>query len=54
MVVTGPWARIQQGFVDDPQNSVRAADGLVAEVMQLLGTTFADHKHGLEGQWCRS
>ncbi|WP_329319830.1 hypothetical protein [Streptomyces sp. NBC_01262] len=47
------WQEIQQGFVDDPQSSVRAADSLVAEVMQLLATTFADHKHGLEGQWHR-
>ncbi|WP_262371142.1 hypothetical protein [Streptomyces sp. WAC01526] len=30
-----------------------AADALVAEVMQLLATTFADHKQGLEGQWHR-
>jgi hypothetical protein len=47
------WQEIQVGFVDDPQSSVRAADGLVAEAMQLLATTFADHKHGLEGQWHR-
>jgi hypothetical protein len=47
------WKEIQQGFVDDPQNAVRAADALVAEAMQLLATTFADHKHGLEGQWDR-
>ncbi|MGW3625424.1 hypothetical protein [Streptomyces sp. NPDC000880] len=47
------WQEIQQGFVDDPQQSVRAADGLVAEVMQLLATTFADHKQALESQWHR-
>ncbi|WP_239472114.1 hypothetical protein [Streptomyces sp. NEAU-S7GS2] len=47
------WQEIQQGFVDDPQQSVLAADALVAEVMQLLATTFADHKQGLEGQWHR-
>lgn len=47
------WQEIQQGFVDDPKQSVLAADGLVAEVMQLLATTFADHKQGLEGQWHR-
>ncbi|MFD9302581.1 hypothetical protein ACFWCB_07795 [Streptomyces sp. NPDC060048] len=47
------WQQIQQGFVDDPKQSVLAADGLVAEVMQLLATTFADHKHGLESQWHR-
>ncbi|MFD3660330.1 hypothetical protein ACFWVF_06945 [Streptomyces sp. NPDC058659] len=47
------WQEIQQGFVDDPKRSVLAADGLVAEVMQLLATTFADHKLGLESQWHR-
>ncbi|MEU0370910.1 hypothetical protein ABZ070_11715 [Streptomyces sp. NPDC006283] len=47
------WSDIQQGFVDDPQAAVRAADELVAEVMQLLATTFADHKEGLESQWHR-
>ena len=47
------WREIQQGFVDDPQKSVLAADGLVAEVMQLLATTFADRKQGLEDQWHR-
>lgn len=47
------WQQIQQGFVDDPKQSVLAADGLVAEVMQLLATTFADHKLGLESQWHR-
>ncbi|MET9670072.1 hypothetical protein ABZY19_32715 [Streptomyces sp. NPDC006475] len=45
------WSDIQQGFVDDPQAAVRSADALVAEVMQLLATTFADHKEGLEKQW---
>lgn len=47
------WQEIQQGFVDDPQQSVLAADGLVAEVMQLLATTFADHRQALESQWHR-
>ncbi|MEV6786004.1 hypothetical protein [Streptomyces sp. NPDC051098] len=45
------WGDIQQGFVDDPQAAVRSADALVAEVMQLLATTFAEHKEGLEKQW---
>ncbi|WP_327683309.1 hypothetical protein [Streptomyces sp. NBC_00467] len=45
------WSDIQQGFVDDPQAAVRSADALVAEVMQLLATTFAEHKDGLEKQW---
>jgi hypothetical protein len=47
------WQDIQQGFVDDPRNSVDAADRLVGEVMGLLATTFADHKKGLEAQWHR-
>ncbi|MCX4825249.1 hypothetical protein OG883_36410 [Streptomyces sp. NBC_01142] len=47
------WQEIQQRFVDDPQDSVRAADELVAEVMQLLAATFTDHKQGLESQWHR-
>ncbi|MFK0255072.1 hypothetical protein [Streptomyces sp. NPDC090445] len=45
------WSRIQTGFVDDPKESVRAADSLVAAVMQHLAGTFASHKEGLEKQW---
>ncbi|MFD7630588.1 hypothetical protein ACFV7Q_31980 [Streptomyces sp. NPDC059851] len=45
------WSRIQAGFVDDPKESVRAADGLVAAVMQHLAGTFASHKEDLEQQW---
>lgn len=47
------WQDIQQGFVDDPRNSVDAADRLVDEVMRLLAATFAGHKKGLEAQWLR-
>ncbi|MFD0266520.1 hypothetical protein ACFVGY_07985 [Streptomyces sp. NPDC127106] len=45
------WSRIQGEFVDDPKESVRAADGLVAAVMQQLAGTFASHKEELEQQW---
>ncbi|MCX5130070.1 hypothetical protein [Streptomyces sp. NBC_00347] len=45
------WARIQGGFVDDPRESVREADALVASVMQHLAGTFADRKGALEEQW---
>ena len=45
------WSEIQGRFVDDPQEAVRSADALVAEVMQTLARTFSDHKQGLEGQW---
>ncbi|MEV7526772.1 hypothetical protein [Streptomyces sp. NPDC091371] len=47
------WSGIQGRFVDDPREAVRAADSLVAEVMQTLAATFAEHKQGLEGQWDR-
>ncbi|MGQ0840567.1 hypothetical protein [Actinokineospora sp.] len=47
----GQWQTIQTNFVDDPQEAVQGADHLVAEVMQTLAATFADHKRDLEGQW---
>ncbi|MCQ4041712.1 hypothetical protein ACFOSC_32750 [Streptantibioticus rubrisoli] len=49
----GRWQEIQSRFVDDPREAVHNADALVAEVMQTLATTFAEHKEGLEGQWHR-
>ncbi|MGW5333155.1 hypothetical protein [Streptomyces bauhiniae] len=47
------WADIQGTFVDDPKDAVRSADALVADVIQSLAATFADHKKELEGQWSR-
>ncbi|MFD8077855.1 hypothetical protein ACFV3E_34970 [Streptomyces sp. NPDC059718] len=47
------WQRIQSEFVDDPRDAVHAADELVADVMQKLASTFAQHKGDLEGQWTR-
>ncbi|MFE9630871.1 hypothetical protein [Streptomyces sp. NPDC006463] len=47
------WSEIQGRFVDDPQDAVKSADSLVAEVMQTLAGTFATHKQDLEGQWDR-
>ncbi|WP_251049898.1 MULTISPECIES: hypothetical protein [unclassified Streptomyces] len=47
------WGEIQGRFVDDPQDAVRSADTLVAEVMQSLAQTFSAHKQELEGQWGR-
>jgi hypothetical protein len=49
----GRWERIQVSFVDQPQESVRDADALVAELMQELATTFADERNRLEGEWAR-
>ncbi|GLV84618.1 hypothetical protein Slala03_43070 [Streptomyces lavendulae subsp. lavendulae] len=45
------WSEIQGRFVDDPQEAVRSADALVAEVMQTLARSFSAHKQGLEEQW---
>ncbi|OLR89634.1 hypothetical protein [Actinokineospora bangkokensis] len=47
----GQWSEVQAAFVDDPKAAVRDADHLVAEVMQTLAKTFAEHKQGLEEQW---
>lgn len=47
------WHEIQNLFVDDPREAVHAADALVANVMQTLAATFAEHKENLEGQWNR-
>ncbi|MGW2211580.1 hypothetical protein [Streptomyces sp. NPDC001781] len=47
------WSTIQGTFVDDPKDAVRSADALVADVIQSLAATFADHKKELEGQWSR-
>ncbi|NUT53216.1 MAG: hypothetical protein HOV94_38920 [Saccharothrix sp.] len=45
------WRALQADFVDEPREAVRRADELVAQVMQTLATTFAQHKNGLEEQW---
>jgi hypothetical protein len=43
------WDAIQIGFVDDPNNAVRQADELVAQVMTRLAETFAKERSELEG-----
>ncbi|MFI8962556.1 hypothetical protein ACIGO8_10600 [Streptomyces sp. NPDC053493] len=45
------WRDIQSLFVDDPREAVHSADSLVADVMQKLAATFAEHRRTLEGQW---
>jgi len=47
------WTEIQTGFVDEPRESVRQADSLVAETIQRLAETFAREKTALEEQWSR-
>jgi hypothetical protein len=45
------WSDVQARFVDDPQDAVRTADGLVAELMQSLAQGFSEHKGRLESAW---
>jgi hypothetical protein len=45
------WGDVQARFVDDPQEAVRSADGLVAELMQSMAQGFSEHKGRLESQW---
>lgn len=50
---TTRWREIQIAFVDEPRDSVAKADGLVAELMQRLATSFSEERQRLEGQWDR-
>jgi len=45
------WQAIQAKFVDEPQNAVKEADSLVAEVIQELARKFAEQREQLEGRW---
>lgn len=47
------WREVQSAFVDSPQQAVQEADELVAQVIQNLAATFAEHKRTLEAQWDR-
>jgi hypothetical protein len=47
----GRWREIQAGFVDQPRDAVKDADGLVAELMQRLAETFSEERSRLEQQW---
>ena len=45
------WQEVQGGFVDEPQQAVQDADGLVADLMQRLAATFSEERSNLESQW---
>jgi hypothetical protein len=47
------WEAVQVGFVDEPRESVRRADQLVAELMQELARGFAEARSSLEAEWDR-
>jgi hypothetical protein len=44
------WDVVQSGFVDDPQQAVRAGDELVAQVIKSLAETFSNQRSALEGE----
>ena len=44
------WDVIQRGFVDDPQEAVRAGDDLVAQVIKSLSDSFSVQRAELEGE----
>jgi hypothetical protein len=47
------WVEVQSAFVDDPRGCVQKADGLVADVVDKLTTSFSSARAHLEEQWSR-
>lgn len=45
------WLNIQSKFVDDPRESVKQADELVASVLKSVTMGFSDRRVALEKQW---
>jgi hypothetical protein len=45
------WTDVQAAFVDDPQNAVQQAHGLVTELVDDLVNTFTQERTTLENQW---
>ena len=45
------WLVIQSKFVDDPRDSVKQADDLVADIIKNVTMNFADRRVSLEKQW---
>jgi hypothetical protein len=45
------WQVIQGKFVDDPRDSVKQADELVADIIKNVTMSFSDRRMSLEKQW---
>jgi hypothetical protein len=45
------WHALQARFVDDPRETVRDADSLVAELLRDLAQSFDQARSGLESHW---
>ncbi|TDB87524.1 hypothetical protein E1264_14490 [Actinomadura sp. KC216] len=41
------WHEVQSGFVDDPREAVRRADGLASDAVDALGHAIAAHRRSL-------
>jgi hypothetical protein len=48
------WADIQSGFVDEPRQAVKEADGLVVDLTTRLTEMFGAERAALERQWDRN
>jgi hypothetical protein len=49
----GRWESVQTAFVDHPQQSVEAADRLVADVLKRVAEIFSSGRETLEATWAR-
>jgi hypothetical protein len=47
------WLEVQSSFIDEPQDAVRRADGLVDELLQSVSERFGEARRALEGEWQR-
>ena len=45
------WQVIQGTFVDDPRDSVKQSDDLVADIIKSVTMSFSDRRMSLEKQW---
>ena len=45
------WLDIQSKFVDDPRDSVKEADDLVADILKSVTMNFSNRRIALEQQW---
>ncbi|HET9315635.1 MAG TPA: hypothetical protein VFQ51_08595 [Vicinamibacteria bacterium] len=47
------WTDVQTSFIDEPQDAVRKADGLVQDVLRSVAEGFESARRSLEGEWQR-
>jgi len=45
------WLEVQSSFIDEPQDAVSRADGLVQELLKSVAEGFESARRGLEGEW---